>query len=154
MAATTADALRTELLGFIAALVPVTIGADRFKVYDNQLLFREHAGKDIAGSFRTFDLYWERPQEPPLVTTGDIERWRYKFILEVAYPRLVYKTIRTARAMLRVIDEDQEQLIQVLRDRPTNAVWVRDMYDERVEIEGELAINVIEAGFEFPRDMT
>jgi hypothetical protein len=157
MAPTTANALRTELAGLITAIVPTTLGVaaeDRFKLYDNQRPFRDVMKDGVANSFRWFDLWWERPPEPPATTDGVIHRERYPFILEVAYPRVVYRSIKTPRAMLAAIDEDQNKLIQILRDEPTNATWMKAGASEDVVVDGEVVFLVMKALFELPRQLT
>lgn len=157
MAPTTDTLVREELVALIEALVPTAHPLDLFKRYDKSLDFADATDgwvvKNPAHCFRVFSLRLFVAGSPP-ITNGDIERWRYTATLEVAYPRVHYKT--TTLPMLgldTVISDDQRLIYQVLRDQPTNAVWLLEGDTFETEDVGEARIVTYGALYEIYRDM-
>lgn len=157
MAPTTATLVREELVTLIEALTPAAHPLDTFKRYDKSLDFADAADgwvvKNPAHCFRVFNLRLFVAGPPP-VTNLDIERWRYTATLEVAYPRVHYKSSTLPMLDLdEVVDADQRLIYQVLRDQPTDAVWLLEGDTFETEDVGEARIVRYGALYEIYRDM-
>lgn len=157
MAPTTATLVREELAGLIAALTPPTLTPpvpQTFRRYTGTKPFRDYiAEQSAAHAMRQFDLRLAVAGSPP-VTNLDIERWRYMATLDVAYPRVHYKGAQLpVLGIDEVVDADQRLIYQVLRDQPTNAVWLLEGDTFETEDVGEARIVRYGALYEIYRDM-
>lgn len=157
MAPTTATLVREELAALIAALTLPTLTppvTQPFKRYVGTKPFRDYiAEQSAAHAMRQFDLRFAVAGSPP-VTNLDIERWRYTATLEVAYPRVHYKgATLPVLGIDELVDADQRLIYQVLRDQPTNAVWLLEGDTFETEDVGEVRFVRYGALYEIYRDM-
>lgn len=91
-AATTAHALRDQIIALIDALVPIATpnaGGNRFAHYRNEGDgdFMEWAGTFPNASFRRFQVRDIGRDQPPDISNGDVEARYVTFRVLVAYPQ-------------------------------------------------------------------
>jgi hypothetical protein len=145
--------VREALVTLIEALAPTTLATETFRRYKLAQPFADAMQDDPAHCFRVFDLRFGPAPAAPMVVNGDEGRWRYPFMLEIAYPRVHYKAVADTLPVLtmdQIADEDAAKILPVLRDY-AGATWVAQELRETRATDREITTLTIESVFEMWR---
>lgn len=91
-----------------------------------------------------FDLRFLPAVEPPVSVNPPDARWRYRYELDVAYPRAHYKALQSPPVLVidQVADEDEAQIFAAVRDYAGASFIAGEWTPPQREDRGEEAIVV------------
>ena len=127
MSATTAAALRDQMITAVEAVVPLVMSGDRFRVGEQLIDFADWAEANPGAAFRRFGISFDTADQP-LVSNTDLELRRVTFVVFVAYPHDARYGDGNTRSRDDVMERDQHQIEGAIGLRGflsfTDAAWV------------------------------